>query len=143
MKPELRLVPAPAGLNAEFYAFCAAGELRFQRCGACRAWRHPPRYRCAACGSDAWEWERSSGRGRVFSYTITHQSLDPAYADELPYAVLVVELEEGPRVVGNLRDLAPADLTLDLPVEVVFERLSDTIGLTHFHPQVGPGSAPR
>jgi uncharacterized protein len=143
MKPELRLVPAPTGLNAEFYAFCAAGELRFQRCAACRAWRHPPRYRCGACGSDAWEWERSTGRGRVFSYTITHQALDPAYADELPYAVLVVELDEGPRVVGNLRDLAPTDLRLDLPVEVVFERLSDAVGLTHFRPQGAPGSAPR
>jgi uncharacterized OB-fold protein len=79
----------------------------------------------------------------VFSYTITHQALDPAYADELPYAVLVVELEEGPRVVGNLRELAPADLALDLPVEVVFERLSDAVGLTHFRPQGPPATAPR
>jgi uncharacterized OB-fold protein len=65
---------------------------------------------------------------------VTHQPLDPAYADEAPYAVVVVELDEGPRLVGNLRGLAPADLVLDLPVEVEFERLSDAVALTHFHP---------
>src|SRR5690349_16658864 len=110
------MVPNPAGLNAQFYAYCADGELRFQRCGACGAWRHPPRYRCGACGSPEWTWERSTGRGRVFSWTVTHRAIDPAYADELPYAIVVVELDEGPRLVGNLRDLAPSALTLGRPV---------------------------
>jgi uncharacterized OB-fold protein len=134
MKNDLRVVPNPVGLNAEFYAHCAAGELRFQRCRACNAWRHPPRHRCAACGSPEWSWERSSGRGRVFSWTVTHQALDPAYADELPYAVVVVELEEGPRLVGNLRGADPAGLTLDLPVEVELETVTENVALTHFRP---------
>jgi uncharacterized OB-fold protein len=136
----MRIVPHPVGLNAEFYAYCAAGELRFQRCGSCGAWRHPPRYRCGACGSGDWSWERSSGRGRIFSWTVTHQLLDPAYADELPYAIVVVELDEGPRLVGNLRGLAPASLRLDLPVEVEFEAVSGTVALTHFRPANEPSS---
>lgn len=127
-----KLVPQPEGLNAEFYAHCAAGELRFQRCLACSAWRHPPRARCAACGSGEWEWALASGRGAVYSWTVTHRPIDPGFADEVPYAVLVVEMEEGPRVVGNLRDLAPSELTLGLPVEVVFEKVSDTVALTQF-----------
>jgi uncharacterized protein len=131
---EHRIIPNPTGLNAEFFAHCARGELRFQRCSACNAWRHPPRYRCGACGSGAWTWERSSGRGRVFSWTVTHQALDPAFAEDAPYAVVVVELEEGPRLVGNLVDLDPADLELDLPVEVVLEQVSDTVALTQFRP---------
>ena len=135
MKPELRMVPRPVGLNAEFYAHCARGELRFQRCGSCGTWRHPPRYRCGSCGSAEWSWERATGRGRVFSWTVTHQALDPAYADELPYAVVVVELDEGPRLVGNLRGLAPAALRLDLPVEVEFEPVADGVALTHFRPR--------
>ena len=45
---------------------------------------------------------------QVYSWTITHRPIDPGFADEVPYAVLVVEMEEGPRLVGNLRDLAPA-----------------------------------
>jgi uncharacterized OB-fold protein len=129
-----KLVPQPDGLNAEFYAYCAAGELRFQRCTACATWRHPPRVRCAACGSDEYEWALATGRGQVYSWTITHRPLDPGFADEVPYAVLVVEMEEGPRVVGNLRELEPSELSLGLAVEVVFEPVADQIALTHFRP---------
>ena len=129
-----KLIPAPVGLNAEFYAHCAAGELRFQRCTACSTWRHPPRLRCAQCGSDEVEWALASGRGQVYSWTITHRPIDPGFSDDLPYAVLVVEMEEGPRLVGNLRDLAPADLALGLPVHVVFEPVTENIALTHFRP---------
>lgn len=124
--------PQPVGLNAEFYAWCARGELRFQRCSSCGMWRHPPRFLCAACGSGDWTWERSAGRGRVFSWTVTHQQLDPAR--EVPYAVVVAEMDEGPRLVGNLRGIEPSELRLDLPVEVVFERVSETVALTHFGP---------
>jgi uncharacterized OB-fold protein len=61
---------------------------------------------------------------------VTHQPLDPAFTT--PYAVVIVELEEGPRLVGNLRELAPSDLRLDLPVEVELEPVSDTVALVHF-----------
>jgi uncharacterized protein len=129
-----KLVPQPVGLNAEFYAHCAAGELRFQRCRDCATWRHPPRARCAACGSGEWEWALASGRGTVFSWTVTHRPLDPGFADEVPYAVVVAEMEEGPRLVGNLRGIDPTELSIDLPVQVVFETVADAVALTHFGP---------
>jgi uncharacterized OB-fold protein len=129
-----KLVPQPVGLNAEFYAYCAAGELRFQRCTACGTWRHPPRTRCAACGSDKWEWALASGRGNVFTWTVTHRPIDPGFADEVPYAILVVEMEEGPRLVGNLRDAAASQLTLGLAVDVVFEVVAERVALTQFRP---------
>ena len=88
----------------------------------------------AACGSGEYDWALASGRGRIYSWTITHRPIDPGFADELPYAVLVVEMEEGPRLVGNLRDLAPSELSLGLPVEVVFEPVADRVALTHFRP---------
>jgi uncharacterized OB-fold protein len=128
--PELRILPNPVGPNAEFYAWAARGELRLQHCSDCGAWRHPPRHRCAACGSLAATFESVSGRGRIFSWTVTHQQLDPAFA--VPYAVVVVELEEGPRLVGNLLGLAPADLALDLPVTAELEPVSDAVALVHF-----------
>ena len=68
-----------SGPNAEFYRWAARGELRLQRCADCGTWRHPPRHRCAACGSRASTWEPVSGRGRIFSWTVTHQALDPAF----------------------------------------------------------------
>ncbi len=127
-----RLLPSPMGLNAELYAFWAKDELRLQRCAQCQAWRHPPRYRCAACGSPAVSWELASGRGHVFSWTITHRAVDPAF--EPPYAIVVVELEEGPRLVGSLSGIELSELRLDLPVVVALEAASDTISLVTFRP---------
>jgi uncharacterized OB-fold protein len=129
-----RLLPAATGLNGEFYRRVASGELCFQRCDDCGAWRHPPRFACARCGSMRYTWTPSSGRGRVFSWTVTHRPIDPAFADELPYAVLVVEMDEGVRVVANLRGLEPAGLVLDLPVVAELERRSETVGLVFFRP---------
>jgi uncharacterized OB-fold protein len=127
-----RLLPSPVGLNADFYAFCARGELRLQRCSACQTWRHPPRFRCAHCGSDAFVWEPVSGRGHVFTWTVTHRPIDPAFTP--PYAVVIAELEEGPRLVGNLRGMEPAELALGLPIVVEIEPASDSIGLLWFRP---------
>ena len=127
-----RLLPSAVGLNGEFYAFLARGELRVQRCAACETWQHPPRHRCAQCGSVDVTWEPATGRGRVFSWTVTHRAVDPAFTP--PYAILVVELAEGPRLVGNLRGLEPSGLVLDLPVTVEVEHASDTVGLLWFRP---------
>ncbi len=127
-----RLLPSAVGLNGEFYAFLAQGDLRLQRCSACGTWRHPPRHRCAHCGSLEYTWAPASGRGRVYSWTVTHRAIDPAFTP--PYAILVVELDEGPRLVGNLRGLEPSELVLDLPVVVEIERASDTVGLLWFRP---------
>jgi uncharacterized protein len=128
-----RMLPGPPGLNGEFYERAAAtGRLHLQRCDTCGQWRHPPRILCPSCGSDSWSWQPSSGEGSVFSWTITHQAVDPAFADELPYAVVVVEMAEGPRLIGNLVGLAPHDLRLDLPVRVVLDRRSGTVALVDF-----------
>ena len=129
-----RPVPRPQGADAEFYAHCAKGRLCFQRCLGCRTWRHLPRPMCPRCGSVDWEWNASSGRGRIYSWTVTHQPLHPAFAAETPYVVAVVELEEGVRMVSRLRDLPAERLVLDLPVEVSFERVSEEITLPCFRP---------
>jgi uncharacterized OB-fold protein len=127
-----RLLPNPIGLNAELYAHWARGELRLQRCDDCSTWRHPPRYLCAKCGSPRFTWALSAGAGRVFSWTITHRAVDPAF--EPPYAIVVAELAEGPRLVGSLAGIEPAALELDLPVTVELEPVSDTIALVTFRP---------
>lgn len=130
----LRTLPDPVGLNADFYAHCAAGQLNFQRCTDCSTWRHPPRYRCPDCGSDAWAWEPSSQRGRVYTWTTTHRAVDPYFADKLPYAVVVVETEEGVRVVGNLNGIDPDGLALELPVQIQLVPVNSTIALLDFGP---------
>jgi uncharacterized OB-fold protein len=122
------------GLNAEWYRHLAGGRLHFQRCADCGTWRHPPRVLCSTCGSPTWTWEPSTGVGRLYSWTVTHQPLHPDFAGEVPYAVVVVELDEGPRVVCSVRDLANEALALDLPVEIGLAPVSDDLALPFARP---------
>ncbi len=120
------------GMTREFYGFCAAGELRFQRCRACQAWRHVPREMCADCGSFEWDWQRSSGRGKVFTWTVVERPLHPAFKDVVPYAPVVVEMEEGVRLLTHILDCPPEELEMDMPVEVAFQALTDEVTLPKF-----------
>jgi len=131
-------LPTLQGLNGEFHRRLAAtGELAFQRCDGCEKLRHPPRIACAACGSTAWSFAKSAGRGRIYTWTVTHQALHPAFAAETPYAVVVTELDCGVRIVTGIREMSPDDLCLDLPVEVVLERASDEVVLPYVRPRRG------
>jgi len=127
-------LPTLDGLTKEFYDFCRAGELRFQRCSNCGQWRHVPREMCAECGSFAWAWERSSGRGTLFSWTVVERALHPDFEEETPYAVVVVEMDEGVRVISRMLDTPPESLQIDMPVRVVFDHVADGVALPKFRP---------
>ena len=129
-----RPLPLLEGLTAEFYAFCKQGRLHFQRCASCRAWRHVPREMCAECGSWEWSWEPSSGRGVVFSWTVVARALHPAFQDDTPYAPVIVEMEEGVRLLSQVEGVAPGDLVIDMPVEVFFEAVAREVWLPKFRP---------
>jgi hypothetical protein len=87
---------------------------------------------CAECGSWEWEWAKSSGRGKLFTWTVVILAMYPAFAEEVPYAVALIEMEEGPRVVSRIVDVAPEDLYMDMPLEVIFEVVTDEITLPRF-----------
>lgn len=126
-------LPKMDGLTKEFYDWCAKGELRFQRCKCCGAWRHIPRDICAECSSFDWEWALSSGRGTVFTWTVVARALHPAFGTSTPYAPVVVELEGGVRLLTQLTDVAPDALKIGMPVQVVFQKATDEITLPYFH----------
>ncbi|CAL9558824.1 OB-fold domain-containing protein [Streptomyces collinus] len=98
------LRPVPDADGAPFWEYAAQGELRVQACGDCGELRFPPRPCCPHCQSFASAWRPVSGRGRVWSYVVAHPPLLPDYAAQAPYNVVVVELDEAPRIrlVGNL-----------------------------------------
>ena len=125
--------PRPAtDLEQAFWDHCSQRKLCFQRCNDCQRWRHPPRHMCASCGSLEWGWLESSGRGRIFSWSLTHRAPHPSLAGSVPYASVIVELEEGVRLVSVVRDLEPGALRLDLPVRVAFEALEADVALPVF-----------
>jgi hypothetical protein len=126
-KPLPRMDP----LHDEFYAHLNNNELRFQRC-ECGDWRHMPRESCEICGSFNWTWEKSSGKAELFSWTTVYRPLHPAYEDEVPYTVVVVEMEEGTRLCTRLEDIADEDLKIGLPLQVAFEQVTPEVTLHKF-----------
>lgn len=125
-------LPELDGLTKEFYAWCRRGDLRFQRCSRCDTWRHVPRPMCPNCGSNEWSWERSKGKGTVFTWTVAERPMHPAFADDIPYAPVVVEMDEGVRIVTQIVDCPPDELEIGMPVEVAFAKVSDEVTLPKF-----------
>lgn len=127
-------LPSLEGLTAEFYENCRREELSFQRCSGCGRWRHVPRLTCARCGSNAWSWQRSSGRGVVFSFTVVHRALHPGFDQAVPFVCAVVEMDEGVRMVARIMGVI-ADGTAMLAhaaVEVVYVHVADDVVLPAF-----------
>jgi len=125
-------LPFIDGATGEFYEFCKKHELRFQRCTKCGTWRHVPRDMCAECGSWDWEWAKSSGRGKLFTWTVVTRAMHPEFTEEVPYAVCLVELEEGPRLVSRVVDVPPQDLRYQMPVQVIFDAVTPEVTLPRF-----------
>jgi uncharacterized OB-fold protein len=125
-------LPRPTELSRPHWEGCLAGELRFQRCRGCGEAIFIPQPVCGTCFGSDLAWERSSGRGTVYSHTVVHRPPLPAF--ETPYAVIVVELEEGFFMLSNLVDCDPTSVRIGLSVEVCFRRMSDDIALPCFRP---------
>ena len=136
-RPQMtRALPVPTPETAHFWQGTRAHELRLQRCDACQSAYFPPRPFCPTCNSRHVSVFKASGRGVLWSYVIHHR---PAPGFEPPYAIAVVKLEEGPRMMTNIVDCpqTPEALELDMPVEVKFEKQNDTITLPLFGPASG------
>lgn len=119
--------PVLTDFNHGFWEGAAAGELRVQRCGPCGHLRYPPAPWCPQCLSEEWEWIALSGRGTILSRLIFHQAYNPAWKDRLPYNVVLVQLEEGPRMISNLLPLGSQDFTVGMAVVVDFDREGDFV----------------
>jgi uncharacterized OB-fold protein len=127
-----RPLPQPTRDNAPFYAAAVNGELRFQRCTTCGTFRHYPRPSCPKCLSREYTWERSSGHGRVFTWTIVRGPTLPAFEHKLPYNVVDVLMDEGVHFISEVLDCRPEDIREGMPVETVLVPVSDEITLVKF-----------
>lgn len=129
-----RVAPAVGRDNAFFWDGVQTGELRIQQCGGCGVLRHPPAPLCARCGSTDQGYVVASGRGVVYSHVTHHYP--PLAGVEVPHTALLVELEEGVRVISELaKDADPGDVRIGLPVEVVFQTVPGGQLLPAFRPE--------
>jgi uncharacterized OB-fold protein len=125
-------LPKPSPTSRPFWEAARRHELTIQRCGACREYVYYPRDRCPKCFADKLAWERVSGRGKVYSYTVVRRASSRAFADA-PYVLAIVELAEGPRMTTNI--VAPPDqVRVEMPVQVFFDDVTPDHTLVKFKP---------
>jgi uncharacterized OB-fold protein len=106
-------VPVPDADTQPFWDGAARRELLVQRCARCAAWLWQPRPLCSRCHAPDPVWTRVAGDGRVASWTVIRPPVLPAWADRVPFVVLLVELDEGVRMLGYLVDDAGRLLQTD------------------------------
>jgi|SRR5579884_1697775 len=121
-----------------FWQAARAGELRMQRCTACGHLRYPINEVCPRCLSDAAEWVPLSGRGTVFAALVYYQVFHPAFRDDVPYNVSMIQLEEGPRMFSNVVGVPPDQVKVGDAVEVFFDPVSDELSIPRFRPREQP-----
>ena len=107
--------------TAPFWEAQDQHELKFQQCSQCRTVRYLVGPICPECRSFEFEWVASSGRGTIHSYTVVRHQTHPAFP--VPYTIVLVEMEEGPRVIAQLRAADGADYDIGTPVHVEWEDL--------------------
>lgn len=122
--------PMEDPVTAPFFEAAQQGELRIQACTGCGRLRFPPRPMCPWCHSLDSQWQRQSGRGRIWSFAVPHPPLLPPFADAAPYVVAVIELDEDPlirlvgsvvsEVDGEIGAVSSAELTIGAAVTAVF-----------------------
>lgn len=126
-----RPVPQPDDDSREFYEAARRHELMLMRCRSCGAYRLPSRPRCPDCWSTDTEWTRASGRGTLYSFGLMHQKF-PGFEAETPYQYAIVELAEGPRIVSNVVGVPGEEVRVDMPLQAVFDDVSDDATLIRF-----------
>ena len=132
----LKPIPVPQQ-EADFYWEKAKQhELWFRQCNGCQNVYFYPRDICPACFSRDTTWTQSAGKGSIFTFAIVHRASIPSFRDDVPYVIAIVELEEGAKMPTNIVNVEadPEHVKVGMPVEVIFEDITDDISLPKFQP---------
>jgi uncharacterized OB-fold protein len=121
-------------ISGPFWEAAKRHELILPRCKTCSEVFFYPREVCPTCLSAALDWTPASGKGRVYSYTVVHQPAHPAFREDAPYFYAMIQLDEGPRMIGNLIDCALDEVEIDMPVTAVFDDVTPEVTLIRFKP---------
>lgn len=125
-------LPHPTVPSRPFWDAAKRHELQIQCCGSCGAHIFYPREVCAECLSSELRWIQASGKGTLYSYTVALAPTHPAFADDVPYIVAIVELEEGPRITTNIVGCEPEAVEIGMPVEATYDDVTHDMTLVKF-----------
>ncbi len=129
-------VPSPQGESDHYWQKAKEGELWLRKCNACGSAYFYPRDISPCCFSRDTSWIQASGKATLFTYGIVQRAPHPGFVGDVPFVTAIVELEEGPNMPTNIvmEDPTPEKLQVGMPLEVVFEDITDTIALPKFKP---------
>ncbi len=116
--------------STPFWEGVQHNKLMMQKCKSCGTWLNPPRPMCPKCRSQEDEWVAVKGTGKIYSWVTFNESPHPAF--QAPYEAVLVELDEGPRIVSNMVGVKPEELKIGMAVEVTFEKVADDLTLPKF-----------
>ena len=139
MSEVIRPIPQITPELRPFFEASKQGQLVVQKCGNCATLRFPPRRICSNCLSREASWAPVSGEGEVYSFIVMHRVYHPAFATQVPYAVAMVKLKEGAKLISNVIGINPHEIKCGMPVEVSFEKLDEEVTLPMFRPAASPG----
>lgn len=124
----------PSRWTEPFWQGAKEHRLLVARCAQCGALRMPPGPCCERCKSEPLDWFAVPGTGRVHTFTVTRRAFHSALGDALPYVLGVVELDdaEGARLISTIVEVDPASVHVGLPVEVVWDDVTDEVTLPRF-----------
>ena len=130
----MALPPLPRPYQDTETYWAAARDHRFviQHCKSCGKHQFYPRGVCSHCLSSDLEWHEASGKGTVYSFSVNHRAPHPGFADEIPFVLASVELEEGPRMMTNIVECNPDSVKIGMAVEVTFEDVTEEVTLPKF-----------
>lgn len=134
MTSPARIAPVASAESAEYWAGLRRHELLLQACAACAARQFYPRALCTACGSTRLAWTRASGRATLRSWSLVRRGVSDAYAQDVPYALALVELEEGPTMMSTLVGVALDAVRIGIPLEVEYDDRPEGYTLPRFRP---------
>jgi len=135
MSDQMKPLPIPDGDSRIYWQGCKEEKLLIQKCGDCSKHIFYPRVVCPHCLSEQIEWVEASGKGTIYSYTIARRAGGPAFKEDVPYAVALVQLDEGVRMFANIINTDIEQISCDMPVEVIFEERGD-FKLPMFQPTI-------
>ncbi len=124
--------PKPTADTLPFWQAANEDRLVVQTCRNCGNTQFYPRGFCVSCLSDDLDWVQSAGRGAIYSFTVCRVPGHPSMADQVPYAMALVDLDDGIRMLAQIVETDLDQVTIGAPVQVVFQRLSDDIQLPQF-----------
>ncbi|MCZ6667003.1 MAG: OB-fold domain-containing protein [Gammaproteobacteria bacterium] len=130
-------LPEPTTESQPYWDGLKTHRLLFQCCRQCKKIRHYPRPVCDHCFSMAYDWIESSGRGKVYSWTVNHHGFHAGFKSETPYVTVTADMEEGVRVQAPLIGTDEAEVAIDLAVEVFFDDVTPEITLPRFRAITG------